>query len=480
MSGSTSPFGSIVNVTSRCSPLAWATPNALLLLVAVIYGQELLTGFGLQEFSILVLCITIFVGFSITRMFPERVWSLPFLLFLVISLFHVGLYVGPAFTGRSSVKPNGIWTSWINEENMRTVAWPLMLAFLSFAVFAGLGSWLSGSKKAKNETTRFQNVPTVHAIERCTVADTGSLLVFSGVSLWFGVGAATAGPMFVTGTYEHFLSATKVFPMGLLYLVIAIGAVFLAQDPFRPFGKVALIAFALFVLAGFVIGLRGETLIPFVSALAVYAKRNRMPSGKIFVVASIILLFAIAAVAQVRTVGLRGMEGTNVSAGPLEGIEEMGYSVRPLVASIEWHVDAGEDFELGTTYWAPFERGLSSLLLVPTIPAEDDYRLMNVEIAQRIGQIGGSIVAEAHHNFGNAGIVVVMGLTGLTGGLIARGRVTPVRVAMLGIFAVLILMHVRNSFAPLPLWGVFGLFLLAVSIVWARAKQLLEARMLVP
>lgn len=463
-------------VRSLTSPLILSLPNFVLLLVAAIFGHGIFQGLGWQSLSILVLSVTAFAGWCISRMFSEGVWSVPFLLYLVIALFHVGLYIGPASTATTTVQANGIWTSWINESNMRTVGMPLLLAFLSFAAFTGIGSWLSSTKLLSHSPTEVGSSAHAYETERHAVADVGSTLVVLGVAVWFVFSVVAAGPMFLAGTYEQFLATTRTFPMGFLYLVIAVGAVFLAQDPFRPLGKIALCAFGVFLIAGFVIGLRGETLMPLVAALAVYAKRNSMPSPRTFVVASLLILLAIATVAQVRTVGLAGLSGKHVSVGPLEGIEEMGYSVRPLVASVDWHVNAREDFELGATYWAPFERGLASLISAPMVPADEDYRLMNVEIAQRIGQIGGSIVAEAHHNFGNVGVAAVMGLTGLAGGLISRGKVTPIRVALLGIFAVMVLMHVRNSFAPLPLWGTFGLILLTIAIGWAKVRRSVERR----
>lgn len=454
------------------APSILALTNVFLLLLTLLFGQQILAMLDWRAFAIVVLLSTVFAGWCIYRAFETGVWSLSFLLYLVIALFHVGLYIGPAFTGTSTEPPRGIWTAWINEPNMRVVSIPLLIAFFSYAALTGIAAWVySGkvSEKARCEAT--SDDLSEFAWQRRSLADIGSVLLIIGVGAWFFLSISAAGISMFTTTYEEFLAATLYLPMGALYLVIAIGAVFVSQDPFRFWGKVSLTFFAAFLLAGFVIGLRGETLMPLVGGLAVYARRNRMPSPKTFALASVIVLLAIAAVAQVRSVGLSSLSESQVTIGPLDGLAEMGYSVRPLVASIDWHVNAGEEYRYGSTYWAPFERGVSTLVAAPMMPAEDDYRLMNVEVAQRIGQIGGSIIAEAHHNFGNGGIALVMGITGFASGVLSRGNASPVRLAIFGIFAVMILMHVRNSFAPLPLWGAFGIVCLTVAIAFSKVRQ---------
>lgn len=459
------------------APVLLTAMNAVCLAVVLLFGRPIFDALDWQMLSIVVLVSVIFAGWTLARMFAEGVWSLSFLLYLVTALFHAGLYVGPAFYGVSTETGGGVWTDWINASNMRVVGVPILIAFFSFSAFAGLGSCLS-SVSSSTFQTRAPLPSSLALSEYRAVSNIGSLLVVAGVGSWSLICFVALGPLFLTSTYEHFLDSTRTFPMGVVYLVITIGAVLLAQDPFRPLGKLALIFLLAFLFAGFVIGLRGETLMPVVGGLAVYARLNRMPSTLTFVGASILILLAIAAVAQVRGVGLGGLQGARVSVGPLDGVEEMGYSVRPLVASIDWHENAGEDYMLGSTYWAPLERGLSTLVGAPVLPAENDYRLMNVEIAQRVGQIGGSIIAEAHHNFGNYGIVAVLGLTGLISGRVSGGKTSALQLGLMGIFAVMILMHIRNSFAPLPLWGSFGIVCLIAAITLGRAKHLTSSRSL--
>ena len=93
---------------------------------------------------------------------------------------------------------------------------------------------------------------------------------------------------------------------------------------------------------------------------------------------------------------------------------------------------------------------------------------MNVEIADRVGPIGGSMIAEAEHNFGLLGVVIIMGLVGAAAaGGTSRRRSAWAQVVM-GIIGLLALMHVRNSFAPLFVWGSAALMLAFCGLVLSR------------
>lgn len=436
----------------------------------VFAGPGLLDALNWQGDAILVIAVSSLLGICIVKSFSSGVWSLPFLSYLVIAFFHVGLYISVAVSGDATVFGGGVWTDWINEPNMSEAAFPLVIGLLSYTTLAILSGVLNPHEKRRFASSS-SGISLMNRFERESIADVGGVLVCFGVLGWLYLSVASAGPLFMLGTYESYLIATRSYPMGLLYLAISIGAVFVAQAPRRRMGMLAMLAFALFSAAGFVVGLRGETLIPLVGALAVYSRHAKMPRARVFVVVSIAVLIAIAAVAQIRASGLLNSSSVNVSATPLKAIEEMGFSIRPLVVSIDWHEHAREPYKFGATYWAPFERGIAGLAGASQLPANEDYRLMNVEIADRVGQIGGSIIAEAHHNFGSLGVAGVMSLTGLAVGLMARGNGGPRGEALLGIFAILLLMHVRNSFAPLPAWGFFGLTALALSLLIARGRH---------
>ena len=84
--------------------------------------------------------------------------------------------------------------------------------------------------------------------------------------------------------------------------------------------------------------------------------------------------------------------------------------------------------------------------------------MFNVEIANRVGQIGGSPVAEAFHNFGTVGVVLFMAVLGAL--LVRLERRSD---AVVGVVLLPLLIQVRNSFAPVPVQIGIGLLLVALT-----------------
>src|SRR4029077_3247311 len=117
---------------------------------------------------------------------------------------------------------------------------------------------------------------------------------------------------------------------------------------------------------------------------------------------------------------------------------------------VRWHAE-GEPYQYGNSYWAPFERaGARVLPGVKPMAADNDLRLMNVLVLDRIGAIGFSPVAEAYRNFGPVGVVIVLGLLGMALGAI--DTIPDRRRAVLAIATLYppLLINIRNSFVSVP------------------------------
>ncbi|GGO21873.1 hypothetical protein GCM10010980_23430 [Corynebacterium marinum] len=179
----------------------------------------------------------------------------------------------------------------------------------------------------------------------------------------------------------------------------------------------------------------------------------------------------VSLVRQLRKTGLGEFDFTGAILSPISAVEEMGFSLRVLHTTISWHEIRNEPFYGGVTYMAPFLRFVEGILGFNRLEGQPDYRLMNIEIGERVGQIGGSIIGEAHHNFGFLGIMCVLLAVGVLIGFLTLKARTALVLALLGVITVLFLMHVRNSFAPIPFW--FGVGILFVGI----AKLLSERQM---
>ena len=109
----------------------------------------------------------------------------------------------------------------------------------------------------------------------------------------------------------------------------------------------------------------------------------------------------------------------------------MGGSLHPVENVVRWRAE-GDPLELGASYWAPLERAAAWVLPgLGTAAAEDDMRIMNVLVTDRVGPIGFSPVAEAYRNFGAPGVAIVLGLLGAA--LAWIDRIVDRRLAVLGI-----------------------------------------------
>lgn len=442
------------------------------LLVALLLMQQPFERAGIQTVAIMSISLSVFLGIFVAKSLKDGVWSFPFLYFLILSLFHLGLYIAPALdSGQMATFLESMWSGWYNDNIMIRAAYIIDLGLLSYASAIGVVSWTTRESQASNKF----GLPSQSESDgrmRDSIVDVGGLILSISFLNWLVLCVSQLGPMFFLSSYSEYRSATEGESAGLIYFGITIGSALIAQNFSRPLPKVALICLISYFVLALPIGLRSESLFPLAAALAVYVRCHKTPSSASLVAAVLLGLLAISAVQQVRSEGLGDTSLREVSASPLKAVEEMGYTARVLVTSIGWHEAAHEPYLEGATYAAPLERGLTGLLGLPRVDAESDFRLMNVEIAARVGTIGGSIIAEAHHNFGQWGAIIVLALAGTLASRLSTLSPRPLSVALLGVTAALMLMHVRNSFAPIFAWGTGGLLLIALAVgtTWLRGR----------
>jgi hypothetical protein len=214
------------------------------------------------------------------------------------------------------------------------------------------------------------------------------------------------------------------------------------------------------------IGLRGEIMFPTIAALVAAARCGwTLSPGKAgaFLIA---LLIVIPSVREIRNTGLQGLPDVALELRMFDAFVEMGGSLHPVEKVVRWRAE-GEALDMGSSYWAPIERaGARVLPGLETSAAEDDMRIMNVLVTDRVGPIGFSPVAEAYRNFGAVGVVLILGLLGA--GLAAIDRIADRKLAVLAIaiFYVPLLINVRNSFVSVPLQcGVGALFVAGIHVM---------------
>jgi hypothetical protein len=296
----------------------------------------------------------------------------------------------------------------------------------------------------------------------------GSALVLAAIVVWSGMVLMTGGASAFYGAYGDYLSGIDQAGgfMALVWLALGWGIVMSVTGRHGRLRTSAIAAFAGMALIALPIGLRGEIMFPTVAALVAAARCGWTLSPAKACAFLIGLLIVIPSVREIRSTGLQGLSDVSLELRMFDAFVEMGGSLHPVEKVVRWHAE-GEALDMGSSYWAPVERAAARVLPgVQTSAAEDDMRIMNVLVTDRVGPIGFSPVAEAYRNFGAVGVVLVLGLLGA--GLAAIDGTGDRRLAVLAIavFYVPLLTNVRNSFVSVPLQcGVGALFVAGIYVM---------------
>ncbi|MBB4798270.1 hypothetical protein HNP32_002014 [Brevundimonas bullata] len=259
--------------------------------------------------------------------------------------------------------------------------------------------------------------------------------------------------------------------IGILHTAIP-ATFFLATQNARKLW-VPLLIFGIWAIFAFPLGLRGEVLFPIALTIPLLMTQGRLRIHWSFLTLAVLgVFFASAVVASSRVGG--SMSDTLAYASPLTTISELGGSLRPSYEVERW-LQQGDTFRLGSTYYAPFERTFLGLIpLVERLPANEDYRLMNVLIMQRAGPYGFSIVAESVINFGFLGALAMGALFGIaittSASRLVANQQTLIQASILfGAF-----IHIRQSFVSA--FGATVVFFVVTAAVMMTAYLLKSLR----
>lgn len=359
------------------------------------------------------------------------VYSPPAAYVVVFGLFHGGLLLNLVLRGSPGLPDVEI--SWFRTGLAPVAATLASIGMLSFTLAA---SWTSSTNAV---------VRPARPGESRALGILGLGVQFVGIVISFGVILGRGGSG-LSG-YSAYLDATRgdgLLPYGIL--AVGIGPV-LAIAAGGNVRWVAWFLFAGYAVLAFPLGLRGEVLFPLVAMLMVEVRRGRRMRPLWTAGGAVAVMTLIGIVRQTRAGGLGALFSTSTVGSPMDAVAEMGYSLRPTVVVLGWH-SRGEPLRGGNTFLAVPARVLEKVLGQGT--PEFDTRLFNVEVLSRVGPIGGSPVAEGYHNFGPAGVIGLMVLLGLLVAVLTRNDRTPTHDAFFGAIFVILLIQVRNAFAPVP------------------------------
>lgn len=371
----------------------------------------------------------------------------------LFGFFHGGLLLSIALRGPDAFTAYDI--SWIFAGYTPSAVELALLGMVAFTL----------ATEAASARTWAAPPPRDPGHARLAIVGLGSLAV--GVTI-FGVALVNAGGIGVaSGGYLTFIHTNESdSALGYGTLLAGFGSVLgvIAGGRVRV---VAWAAFACYSVVAFMVGSRGAVLFALLTLLVVEVRQGRRIRTLWTVTGSVVVLVLIGLVRQTRSADFAVFGSASVGS-PLDALAEMGYSLRPAVATLDWHT-AAEPFRHGMTLISVPLRFVENLAGRSGGAPEYDDRLFNLEIAHRVGNIGGSPIAEGYHNFGLAGVVLLMAAIGLVVGLLEKLPRTPRGNATLGVILLPLLVQVRNSFAAVPVQIALGVLLLWV--VWTGVPQ---------
>lgn len=403
--------------------VAWCVPSGGVVSAAAIF------------WAAWSLCLAVLV-----RGHPQGIYRPAAAYLVLFGLFHGGLLLSVAMRG-DSVSEDARWL-----EDAHTPQ-AVSLAVLGMAVYTAAAG-LVGRRE-----------PVAAGRRGGFVAGAlGVAVQLAGIGIFAVALVRAGGTDLLSGGYNVFVEANGAdTALAFGTLCSGTGAV-LAVSAGGGARVAGWAGFLLYAVIALPLGTRGEVLFPLMAMAVIEARRHRIrPLWTVLGAVSVLLLAGV--VRQTRIGGLQALSPSWWLTAPLDAIAEMGFSLRPVVVVLGWD----EPMRLGATFVAVPVRFLESFLGWHGGPPAYDDRLFNVEIANRAGQIGGSPVAEAFHNFGTLGVVLFMAVLGALLVWLERWHD-----AVLGVVLLPLLVQVRNSFAPVPVQIGIGLLLVTLARVGAR------------
>jgi len=369
--------------------------------------------------------------------------------------FHCGILLPLAL---------GLPVPFLNEQDAQWADGPALRSAAGLAALAVsallLSQVLVGGRRAVSDRNQSPG-----PVDPPPLGLVGMPLLTLGVLGWVAIVLSRGGVGLAFGGYGDFLAATQGSATTYAYLCIGVGMAFAAASSSTRTRRVSLVLFAVWAVPAALLGLRGEVLLPGLAYLVVLHRRQPLRFRPSYAAVGLAVLSLGSVIRVERNVGVLAGRGWHWSAfNPLPGLVEMGYSIRPVVEVWHWSVYGHESHVGYGTYVAPFQR------LDTTV----DPRNFSGVVADRVGPIGGSPVAEAFRAHGMVGVVVVMLLIGLA--LVAVDRLPggSLSDAVVGGVIYVLLLWLRNDFTPVPfaLLAIAGLAGVSVSLslLLARAR----------
>lgn len=340
---------------------------------------------------------------------------------------------------------------WYLDSELMVPAYSLALVFL---IGINISLFIPIKKKWRVNNVKYNSDKNIKIARYCTFVMSIFIVIWFYIVILSGYGKYD---IYLEGMQDSGRSAI----IGLIHS--GIGISFILATTMTRDVRLTIYVFGVWALFAFPLGLRSHVVFPIFVSLALIASQGRLQI-KLWktILLALIFLTISSSVAALRISTSEENFANSISI--IRGIAELGGSIRPAYEVINW-LSTGDFFQLGTTYIAPFERSFLRIFpVIDRIPAEVDFRLMNVLIENRAGPYGFSIAAEAYYNFGYGGCLFVGIVSGclsrFVGSMANANKFNPIIFPL--VFAIFI--HIRQSFV-----SSFGIFIGAIfilSMIW--------------
>ncbi|MCM3925783.1 O-antigen polysaccharide polymerase Wzy family protein, partial [Frankia sp. AiPs1] len=457
----------------------------------------------LAEYSAARLGVVVVVGCVLlcVRAQPRGVWACSSVYLITLSVFHFGvaaLFATGTSFDRIRDQYDFRWLGVYPMSRLFAVATlGVVSATVGVAAMTCLRAVRAGSESREPAATHRPAVadrqavadrpaladrPAVDAARPDLRAPVGFMLLAVSVLGLIAIVLATGGLGLLFGSYAAVGETALRGPLvPYVLLGMGLGLVLAVIGGPSRWRTAALVVFALFAVVALPLGLRGEVMFPAVAAAAVAARRRIVVRGIVVLLGAVILLALIGGLREIRQSGLAATRLSAITFSPVDGIAELGASIRPIGSVLEWRDEFGERPPAGSTFYGQIDRLVSGRVLGHPQPSQySDERLFNVLMLDREGPIGGSPIAEAYYNFGARGVVGFLLLTGLVVAWMDHGRSARGTDTASIVLLVPLITEVRNAFAAVPVQVLLGLGVLglirAAEIMVARTPRVAPAR----
>lgn len=427
-----------------------------------------------------LLCLIVWLCSSAVLIARDRrgIWSPSVIFFNVFAVFHFGL--GLVYWSGGDLRD----IVWITDPAVPRafllVAWGgialffgMLLPDLTTSIIAHLrqrhGTGTPAAAKAESAVGERAFISDLTVLPRV-----GLLITVASIVTWFAVVLPLVGGRIWGLSYGEFLLATDGAGLSWAYFFMSLGFAMSVLSGAPIATRWAIGIFALWALVALPIGLRGEVMFPTAAALMITSHRLKRIGFLAALTVGILVLSLSAMFREVRLGGWGGVNWSWQTVNPSAAVQELGQSLRPTFETIRW-IEGGDQFLEGGSYWAPVERGFLRLFPVQArVEGEEDNRLLNVRVMERVGPIGFSPVAESYYNWGVPGVVVVMMFMGWIVAFLAVDPPSFLRQAMMAAIYVPLLNHIRNSFAPVLAQALVGIVVVVALLLleqWIRTRR---------